>query len=298
MDWDFSPQILIQGIDQPQAKAYLQQGALSQNCVVAGISDQYLDEAIASIPVFDLVSAVIAEDILITTSLIFSPPYHVLDAFYEAVASQIKQVVIQTAKIPPLDLMKLYQKAQSKGIHLLGPSGAGILLPDKYCCGVNNASMYSLGQVALINFAHPTLSQEISLQIQESNLGISTLVNLGSSYFAQINWHLWLNTLANNEQTEAIVIILSQLSSLEADSLIMALNKFNTKPVIIYLLDTQNWYERISIPKASVIADKIYQHLYAISAIELIQECNPQDHVKVTDNYQDIVPILRQVINN
>ena len=293
--WDFSPHILIQGINQPEAIAYLQQSELHKKDIVAGVADEYIGTNIEDIPVFDLVSSVIViEKIPIITSLIFSPPHHVLDACYEAIDAGIKQIVIYTQKICPLDLIKLYQKAESKGVQILGPSGGGILKSAKYDCGVKNADIFVTGNVGIINFAHETMAQEIALSLQEANLGISTLINLGSDDFTTANWDAWLNLLMTDNKTESIVIILSQITPLEAESLVLALNQIKDKLVFIYLLDGQNWRDKIDHNQTKVILDQIYNHLYPISAMELIKECKPQANIIVTDNHYDIVKMLLQ----
>lgn len=298
MDWDFSPQILIQGINQPEAIAYLQQSQLQKNGIVAGVADEYMGTNIENIAIFDLVSlAIVNQKIPIITSLIFSHPHYVLDACYEAIAAGIKQIVIYTPRISPLDLIKLYQKAESKGVQILGPSGAGILQPEKYNCGVKNADIFVRGNVGVINFAHETIAQEIALSLKEKDLGISTLINLGNDYFTKINWGLWLNLLVADEHTKSIVITLHQISPLDAENLILALNQIKDKPIVIYLLDSQIWRDKIDDNQTKVILDQIYHHLYPISASELIRECNHQENITVTDNHYDILKIITNFSN-
>ncbi len=288
MDWDFSPQILIQGINQPSAIAYLQESELQKQSIVAGVVDKYGGETIENIPTFDLVSTAVAKQTNIVTSLIFSPPHNVLDACYEAMSAQIKQIVIYSEKISPLDLIKLYRKAENKGVKILGSSQGGILKPEEYDCGVKNADIFRSGNVGMINFAHESISQEMALSIQESGAGISTLINLGNDSFTKISWDVWLNILATDTKTNLIVIILSQISPLEADRLILALDKIKNKPIIVYLLDSQNWHDKVIDNQGKVISDQIYNHLYPIPAIELIKECHPKENITVTDNHYDV----------
>jgi succinyl-CoA synthetase alpha subunit len=293
MNWDFSPQILIQGINQPEAIAYLKQNDWYNSNIVAGVMDEYTEFTWEEIPIFDLVSSALSTQPQIVTSLIFNPSAHVLDACYEAIEAGIKQIVIYSEKITPLDLIKLYHKAENKGVEILGSSQAGILKPQEYNCGINNPQLFPLGNIGMINFAHETIAQEMSVLLQEANLGISTLINLGNRYFTKINWDLWLDTLVQDSNTKSIVITLSEISPLEADQLICALNQIKKKPVMIYLLDTNNWHERMSYRQATVISDQIYNHLYPMSAIELIQKSTFPDNITITDNHYDIVENLK-----
>ena len=65
------------------------------------------------IPVFSLVEQAVAKVGVIDVSVIVMPAYQVLDAALEAIASGLKQIVIITEGVPPLDMVKLLRKAVS-----------------------------------------------------------------------------------------------------------------------------------------------------------------------------------------
>ncbi len=292
MNWDFSPHILIQGINQPEAISYLQKSELPKKSVIAGVADEYIGDSIEDIPIFDLVTSVVEQKNKVVTSLVFSHPHHVLDSCYEAINAGIKQIVINSGKVSPLDLIKLYQIAHNNQVLILGPSGGGILKPGQYNCGVKNRHIFSKGNVGIINFAHQTIPSEIALSLKEDDLAISILINLGNDYFTKTNWDVWLKFLNKNRQTRSIVVIISQITPLEAEQLILALNQVAKKKVVIYLLDTDNWHDKINHRQAEVISDQIHTHLYPISAIKLIKECDFPENIIISENYAQIGEIL------
>ena len=292
MNWDFSPKIVIQGITQPQALAFVKQSESFNNHFVGGISDNYLEENIDNIPIYDLVSSITKAHKNVTTSLIFNHPYDVLDACYEAINAGIKQLVIYSSQVSPLDLIKLYQTAENKQVKILGPNGGGIYQPQQYNAGVINTHLFTAGKIGIINCAHETIAQEVVFSWQDFDLGVSTLINVGNGYFTKINWDLWLNYLAHDENTRSILIIINRISSLEAQNLQLFLKQVKNKSIVIYLLNHEDWEEKIGFHQAKVICDRIYYHLYPIPAVELIKQNIQQKNVTIVESYQKILSIL------
>ena len=290
MNWDFSPQILIQGINQVQAINYLQNCPWAKEIVVVGIADEYVGDAIEDIPIFDLVSSAIDTYPDITTSLVFSQSEQVLDVCYEAIFAGIKQIVIFSGDIPIIDLMSLYQKAQEKNVHILGSSGGGILQSQsQYNCGINHGHLIGAGNIGMINFAHPNLAEEIVGFLQKADFGISSLINVGNSYFSDINWDLCLNILQEDTNTELIVIIISEISLAETEKLIGALSPITDLPITIYLVNSEDYRSQILGNPPKVISDQVYNYLEPRSSLELLQIYDFADNITITNNYKNII---------
>lgn len=288
MTWNFSPHILLQGIDQLGAQNYLQSFEGNKKCVVAGVADKYTNSQYDDIPIFDLVKDAIAHQGNISTSLIFSHPYQVLDAGLEAIKGGIQQLVIPTEKIPPFDLLKLYEKARSQGVKILGASQGGILIPEKFYAGVVNAHIFSLGNIAILNYGDGAIASELAYHWKKSNLGVSAVINLGNNPLSLIDWELWLKLLAEDNTTETIVISLSNISLTETEKLAEALSHITHKTIIIYLLDINYLKSKMNSGKAKVISDQIFSHLYPLATPELIKEYLSFSHTLVTEKYQAI----------
>lgn len=292
MVWNLDHKILIQGIDQPKALTYLQESNLDNVNFMAGVADEYIGQTIENIPVFDLVTEAIATYPKINTSIIFSHPYNVLDAGYEAIDAGIKQIIINTEKIPPLDLLKLFDKAKKKNIKILGTSQGGILIPEKLSSGVNNANIYKQGNIAIINYAESIISQELALFLQDNNLGESIIINVGNADFIEIDWHLWLNKLAKDKLTKVILIIISDFSNINKEAFISAINTIENKQIIVYNLDPNNLKYSMNNGQAKIITDQIPQHLNRVLSVELITEFLSEKGILFTNKYQEIPALI------
>lgn len=291
MNWNFSPRILIQGIDQNCAQEYLQQSPHHQQNIVAGVTDENLTFSIADIPIFSLVTEAILSQGEITTSLIFSHPYGVLNAVYEAISAGIKQIVIYSEFIPPLDLFKIYQKAKIKDVKILGVSQGGILIPNQYYCGINYGHLYQEGSIAMINYADQMIALEMSQYLQSFGSGFSHVVNVGDNTLSEIDWHLWLKIFEENEKTEVILINLAEISTKETEKLGESMENIS-KPIIIYLLDKNHLKSKINSPKAKVISDQIFNNLYTINSSDLIKEYFTNSKAIITEEYREIGDLL------
>ncbi|BAQ65971.1 hypothetical protein [Geminocystis sp. NIES-3709] len=292
MVWNFDGQILIQGVDQPKALSYLKEFNLDNRDIIAGIPDRYIDEKIENISVFDLVTEAMDTYPEIKTTIIFSHPYNVLDAGLEAIESGIKQIIINTENIPPLDLLKLWQKAEDKQVKILGTSQAGILIPEKICWGVNNASLYRSGNVGIINYGDSIISSEFALFLQKKDLGESIVINLGNNKFIDIDWDFWLQILAENELTEIILINISDCSNIDQEKFISALNKIEHKLIVVYLLDPNNLKFMIQNNSAKIITDQIPEYLNRVLSATYFREYLEKKDITVTQQYQEIIPLI------
>lgn len=294
MIWNFDRALLIQGIDQPSALSYLQELNLDNHDIIAGIGDQYIGDNIENIPVFDLVTEAINAYPEIKTTLIFSHPYNVLNAGLEAIEAGIKQVIIYTEHIPPLDVLKLWQKANDQQVKILGTSQAGILIPDQLCWGVHNANLYQCGSIALINYGDSAISTELALFLQKHDLGESIVLNVGNDKFIKIDWELWLEILVQNDSTEVILISISDCSNIDQETLINALEKVKNKQLIIYLLDANNLKFIIKNNGAKIITDQIPQYLNRILSPKHFQDYLEQYGITVIREHQEILPLLKK----
>lgn len=292
MNWNFAPRILIQGIDQDCAQEYLKQSSEHKHNIIAGITEENFTFTVEDIPVFNLVTDAIAFQGEITTSLIFNHPYSVLNAVYEAISAGIKQIVIYSEFIPPLDLFKIYQKAKIKDAKILGVSQGGILIPHQYYCGINYGNLYREGNIAMINYAEQMIALEISQHLQKFDLGFSYVINVGNSLLSEIDWDLWLNIAENDEKTEFILINLADISCQETEKLASSIANIS-KPIITYLLDKNNLKFKIKNHRAKVISDQIFNNLYQVNSYDLIREYFSKSKVIIAEEYQDIIKLLK-----
>jgi len=225
--------VLVQGITQPLGAYYAARMKAYGTNVVAGVSAGQGRQELQGIPVFDLVEQAYQQVGPIDTTIIFVESYQVLDAALEAIDAGIRQLILVTGGVPPLDMVCLLRKAQATSTLVVGPSSAGIIVPGKVLLGTQESEFYTPGPVALISCAG-ALTYEVALALTEAKLGQSIAVNLGTNGIVGSSFRHWLQIASNDERTQAIVLIDRSGGSSEEETAHYIAEAID-KPVIAYV---------------------------------------------------------------
>ncbi|MBE9039275.1 CoA-binding protein [Oscillatoriales cyanobacterium LEGE 11467] len=204
----FTPKttVLVQGIAEPLGSTH---AALMKDYgtrVVAGVSPGLGGQTLHDIPVFDLVEQARHQVGTIDIATICVHPYQALDAALEAIAAGIRQLIILTEGMPPLDMVRLLRKAEYTETLVVGPSCPGIIVPGKILLGTHPAEFYTPGSVGLLGRSG-TLTYEIALTLTKAGLGQSIGVGIGSDAIVGSSFLQWLQILDEDENTDAIVLV-------------------------------------------------------------------------------------------
>jgi succinyl-CoA synthetase alpha subunit len=193
--------ILIHGVEQPAAAVAIELMAKQGAQLVAGVggSNELL-------PTFDLVEQAQAAHGPIDIAILFNPPWQILDAALEAMAGGIKQLVIATKGVPPLDGLQLLRYGQKTSTFILGSGSAGLVVPDRLLLGSLDSSFFHPGHVGLICRSE-SLGYEVAALLQDWHLGQSVVVHLGSDSILGSTASDWLKLLGRNEATQSIILI-------------------------------------------------------------------------------------------
>ncbi len=233
MTWETNEHILVQGIDTPLAQYYVPRMIAYGTQIVAGVSAGKGGGTINDIPVFDLVTTANSELGDITTSLIFVDRFEVLDAAFEAIMAGIKQLVIVSAGVPPLDMVRLFCKAKRQKVCILGPGSSGFVIPGKIWLGTGFINHFQAGDVALLS-RFSSLSQEAAILLNKQGLGQSCVVDVGNADLPGSSFAQWLQILDADPKTKAIAL-LGRYSSQEEIELVPFIRDEITTPVVTYL---------------------------------------------------------------
>lgn len=228
-----SNQVLIQGITEPLGLIYTQLIQAYGTNVVAGISPGGGGQRLQNVPVFDLVETAIATVGTIDTSIIFTAPCAVLDAALEAIAANIRQLILVTAGIPALDMVTLLQKAAATQTLILGCNSPGIIVPGEVLLGTHSSEFYTPGSVGLISRSG-CLAAEIALELTEAGLGQSISVSIGNDAIVGSSFPQWLQYLNEDAATEVIVLAGEVGGDAEEEAAHYIAEAIN-KPVIAYV---------------------------------------------------------------
>ncbi len=206
MKWHAESKILIQGVHHPQGERYVKQMQQSGTQLVAGVSGGHGGETLVGIPIFDLVEEAVHRHGPVDIALILNPPYRVLDACLEAIAAGIQQLVIVSAGVPPLDMVTLLSRAEETQTLILGSGSQGLMVPGQFLLGTFDPSCYQPGPVGIISRCD-RLTDDIALQLSQAGLGQSLVISLGTDRLMGSNFEQWLQTLEEDDQTQAIVLL-------------------------------------------------------------------------------------------
>ncbi len=198
--------VLIQGITEPLASTHAARMKAYGTNVVAGVSPGEGGQTMYDIPVFDLVEQALHVVGPVETTIIFVPPYQALDAALEAIAVGIRQIIIISAGMPPLDMVNLLRKAEATETLVVGPNSPGIIVPGKILLGTHASEFYTPGPVGIVS-SSSTLTYEIALELTKSGLGQSIGVSIGNDAIAGSSFLQWLQILDEDETTQAIVLV-------------------------------------------------------------------------------------------
>jgi succinyl-CoA synthetase alpha subunit len=229
--------VVIQGFYEFISATHVAQMKAYGTNLVAGINPGGGGQQLYGLPVFDLVEEVVSQFGIIDTSIICVHPYQVLDAALEAIASNIGQIIIISAGVPPLDMVQLLRKAETTETLIVGPNSPGIILPGRILLGTQPNEFYTPGTVGIVSRSS-TLTYEIAWELTKANLGQSISVSIGSDAIVGSSFIQWLQILDEDETTQVIVLV-GQPGGGREEAAARYIAEAIDKPVIAYIAGTQ-----------------------------------------------------------
>jgi succinyl-CoA synthetase alpha subunit len=232
---NFTPEskVLVQGIMAPLGSVYAPLMKAYGTNVVAGISPGYGGQVHQGIPVFDLVETAVSLVGSIETSMICVSPYAALDAALEAIAAGIRQIILISEGIPPLDMVTLLRRAEATETLVVGPDSPGIIVPGKVLLGIHPTEFYMPGSIGLISRSG-TLTHEIALELTQAGLGQSIGVCIGGDAIVGSSFPQWLEILDEDEHTDVIVLV-GEIGGDSEEAAAHYIAEAIDKPVIAYV---------------------------------------------------------------
>jgi succinyl-CoA synthetase alpha subunit len=237
MNFSSTSKVLVYGIAESLGSLYTPMMAAYGTPVVAGVSSGSGGQAIEGVPVFDLVEQAVAAVGAIDTAVIFVPPYEVLDAALESIAAEIRQLIVITEGVPPLDTIRLIREAEATETLVVGPGSPGVIVPEKLLLGTHPPHCYGAGCVGVISRSG-TLTYEVALELTQAGIGQSIAVGIGNDRILGSSFQQWLQMLEEDEQTEAIVLI-GEIGGESEETAAQYIAEAIDKPVVAYVAGTK-----------------------------------------------------------
>jgi len=226
--------VIVQGATGKMGSAHTKRMLAYGTKVVAGVTPGRGGEKVpgTDVPAFDTVREAM-EKTGATVSVIFVPPYGVLDAGAEAIDAGISLLVVITEGIPPQDTAKLVSLARQKGVKMVGPNCPGVITPGETLLGILPGSIFKKGPVGMVSRSG-TLTYEIALALTNADHGQSTCVGIGGDPVKGMEYSEVLTLFNNDPETEVIVLIGEIGGTAEEEAAAFA-KKNIKKPVVCYI---------------------------------------------------------------
>jgi succinyl-CoA synthetase alpha subunit len=225
--------VLIQGIAPALKLGYLQRMQAYGTNLVGAVGAGYGGQTQGGLPVFDLVESAVEALGPVYTSVIFVPPYAVLDAALEAIAAGIQQIVLIGEGVPPLDMVQLMTHADAHDTLILGPNSPGLIIPGQTLLGIHPTHCYTPGPVGIVSRSG-SLTYEVARSLTQAGLGQSMSISIGDDAIVGSAFGPWLQILEDDEATQAIVLV-GEAGGDSEEQAARHIQEFINKPVIAYV---------------------------------------------------------------
>lgn len=221
--------IIVQGYTGNEGTFHAEQMLEYGTKVVGGVTPGKGGQKHLGKPVFNTVKDAVVETGA-NVSIIFVPPSFAADAIMEAADANIALIICITEGIPVQDMVKVKQYLSDKNSRLIGPNCPGVITPEECKVGIMPGFVFKKGKIGIVSKSG-TLTYEAADQIVKAGLGISTAIGIGGDPLIGTTTKEAVELLANDPETEAIVMIGEIGGNMEATA--SKWIKENTKKPII-----------------------------------------------------------------
>ena len=226
---DERTRLLVQGLTGREGAFHAQQAARYGTTVVGGVSPGKGGTTHEGWPVFDTVRRAVDET-RANASVIFVPPPAAADAILEAADADLGVVVCITEGIPTRDMLPVIAFLDGRRTRLVGPNCPGVLSAGKAKAGIIPGHIGSKGNVGVVSRSG-TLTYEAMHQLTRLGLGQTTCIGIGGDPLIGTTFVDALRLFAEDEETEAVVLIGEIGGTAEEDAAAFIADGFR-KPVV------------------------------------------------------------------
>jgi len=224
--------VVVQGITGNQGTFHTKLMLDYGTNIVAGVNPGKGGQKVHEIPVFNTMKEAI-EKTGCDTSIVFVPAKFAYGAVKESLFAGIFMTVIITENIPVFDMVKLYEMAKKRGLHLVGPNCPGMMIPDKIKLGIMPGDMCHFGEVAVISKSG-TLSYEITKAIGDEKIGVSAYIGIGGDPVRGKTMKEAVEYYSMDKNTKVIVLI-GEIGSDDEEKAAEYIKDHVDKPVVAYI---------------------------------------------------------------
>ncbi|MFW2331167.1 MAG: succinate--CoA ligase subunit alpha [Nitrospinota bacterium] len=229
---DESTRLIVQGITGKEGSFHALGCKEYSDILVGGVTPGKGGETVAGVPVFNTVKEA-KKRTDANATMIFVPPPFAADAIHEALDAKIDLIVCITEGIPVLDMIKIKRLLRGHGPRLVGPNCPGVITPGKAKIGIMPGHIHSAGPVGVVSRSG-TLTYEVVGQLQELNIGQSTVVGIGGDPVSGLSFTDVIKLFNEDDQTELICMI-GEIGGEAEEAAAAYIKKHVSKPVVGFI---------------------------------------------------------------
>ncbi|MBP1881756.1 succinate--CoA ligase subunit alpha [Sinorhizobium mexicanum] len=224
--------IVFYGADTPhgarQRKALCESGAL----LVASVGQEG-PSGPGSKAVYTTAREAVSSSGIIDLAVIFSPPARVLEDTKDALAANIRSILITTEYVPVHDALELKALSHAAGAVLVGPNSSGILTPGEARAGFICNSICIPGRVGVVAKSGSVTFAAMS-EMKFAGLGVSTVASIGGDLVKGTDYRRLLDLFERDPETDC-VLILGEVGGADEELAAAHIAKHIGKPVVAFV---------------------------------------------------------------
>ena len=200
--------ILVQGLSGRQARTHVGYMKSYGANVVAGVSPGKGGAPIDGIPNYDSVRGALGHH-EVDISVLFVPARFAADAALEAIEHQVPLVVVLAEGVPHHDTALLLERADDKGVRVIGPNSQGMISPGEAKLGGTGGAepdkLYSKGPVGVVSRSGG-MGGEIANALTRRGIGQSTFISIGGDLMIGTGFAPLLELFEDDAETRCVVM--------------------------------------------------------------------------------------------
>jgi succinyl-CoA synthetase alpha subunit len=224
--------VIVQGVTGRDGAFHTQQMLEYGTRIVAGVTPGKGGQSVHGVPVFDTVSAAVAQTGA-TASVVYVPPLGAADAMSEALDAGIELIVCITEGVPVLDMVRILPRVQQRGARLVGPNCPGLISPGQSKLGILPGSICRPGPIGVVSRSG-TLTYEVVYQLTSHGIGQSTCIGIGGDPLIGTRFVDALELFERDRDTQAIVLI-GEIGGTDEEDAAAFIARDLSKPVVAFI---------------------------------------------------------------
>ncbi len=229
---DKSTRLIVQGLTGREGTFHAKAAAAYGTDVVGGVTPGKGGTTHEGLPVFNTVAEAVTKTGA-NASVIFVPPPFAADAIMEGADAGLELIVCITEGIPVLDTMKALAFMKGSRARLIGPNCPGLITAGQAKAGIIPGHICKEGRVGIVSKSG-TLTYEAIHQLTKLGYGQTTCIGIGGDPLIGTSFIDALSLFAEDDQTEAVVMIGEIGGSAEQEAAAWIKAHF-TKPVVGFI---------------------------------------------------------------